>query len=389
MLKFYRYAASLCLIALVATALLIYGGAGLSAVGIPLLPSNMATIPWVPSVEPRTEGGNTTLSILEEGAVVDYDFYLSSETKYPYTSYAFNFVDAVQAPMLADLTPFNSVSFKVLCEPRNILLFVLFTFDDNTTELSKTATYRINSTFFQCDNEWRTVVVPLATLDTPDWWLQNSGLELIDREYQLGKVISFALVNSLQSPRDTASNIKIADVQLEGSNQYYVYASIGLSALLWGWALLLILRRYTNELVEQATERMRQDRPLIAYQKLSIEPQADKDESKGALLRYLATEYSNPDLSIDIAASRLGVQRSEINEILKAELGLAFSAYINKLRLTESARLLVEQKDMNISQIAYAVGFNNVTYFNRLFKNEYGCTPKMFKNNYPPTKGQL
>jgi AraC-like DNA-binding protein len=49
------------------------------------------------------------------------------------------------------------------------------------------------------------------------------------------------------------------------------------------------------------------------------------------------------------------------------------------LRLTQAARLLTERGSATISEIAYSVGYSNVSYFNRLFKEEYGCTPKDFR----------
>ena len=78
----------------------------------------------------------------------------------------------------------------------------------------------------------------------------------------------------------------------------------------------------------------------------------------------------------------IGINRNKINEILKNELGYTFSTYLNKLRLTEAARLLSTQKSANISEIAYSVGYKNVPYFNKLFKLEYGCSPKKFKDTY-------
>ena len=60
------------------------------------------------------------------------------------------------------------------------------------------------------------------------------------------------------------------------------------------------------------------------------------------LLRYVATEYTNPDLSLESAIHSLSMNRNKINDILKEELGLTFIAYVNKLRLTEAARLLSE-----------------------------------------------
>ncbi len=124
---------------------------------------------------------------------------------------------------------------------------------------------------------------------------------------------------------------------------------------------------------------MKEDMPLIAYQKLSISPQVDK--TKRSLLLFLAQEYADPEISLDIIVERLGINKSKINTILKDELGMTFTAYINKLRLTEAARLLSEYPDETISQIAYRVGFNNASYFNKLFKETYGCSPKYFKSS--------
>jgi AraC-like DNA-binding protein len=83
----------------------------------------------------------------------------------------------------------------------------------------------------------------------------------------------------------------------------------------------------------------------------------------------------------------IGVSRTKINDILKAELGYTFSVYLNKLRLTEASRLLTET-DLTVAEIAYSVGYKNVSYFNKLFKDEYGCTPKMFKDIYIDQKNK-
>jgi len=94
----------------------------------------------------------------------------------------------------------------------------------------------------------------------------------------------------------------------------------------------------------------------------------------------MATEYPNAELNLELVVSELGVSRSKINDILREELGYTFSAYLNKLRLTEAARLLAEKEEANVAEIAYSVGYKNVSYFNKLFKEEYGCTPKTFKS---------
>jgi AraC-like DNA-binding protein len=83
---------------------------------------------------------------------------------------------------------------------------------------------------------------------------------------------------------------------------------------------------------------------------------------------------------MDTVAARIGADRERINEILKMELGMTFTGYVNKLRLTEAARLLTDSSNRPIAEIAYSVGYANASYFNKLFKEEYGCTPKAFRS---------
>ena len=89
--------------------------------------------------------------------------------------------------------------------------------------------------------------------------------------------------------------------------------------------------------------------------------------------------YRDPELDLDSVAAATGTNRTKINDVLKSELGLTFTSYLHKLRLTEAARLLTENVDTAVAEIAFAVGYANVSYFNKLFKEEYGCTPKAFR----------
>lgn len=93
----------------------------------------------------------------------------------------------------------------------------------------------------------------------------------------------------------------------------------------------------------------------------------------------MASRYAEADLDLDAVVQAAGVNRNKVNEILKAELGFTFTGYLNKLRLAEAARLLAEKGSATVSEVAYTVGYNNASYFNKLFKEEYGCTPKAFR----------
>lgn len=378
MLKFYRNASFLLLALLLLTGGLIYGGVVKSRLDVSLFPARDSNFIWSSSTEPKEPRGLTKLELKEETGTIEYEFLLDPNKPFPYVHYSFNFTDAVQPYKLIDLTKYHNISFKIVCDPKNVLVFTLFSFDDKYTDLNNPVTRRVSSKAFICNNDWNTVNIAFDEIFTPDWWLGKYQYELGDSGYHQDKVMGFAWTNSLYTPSNTRINVKIADVRLQGRDYGHIYATGIIIIAIWILSFVWLFRRYTSALIVDLKEKLKQDQPLIAYKKLSIEPQKDKE--KIAVLNFIATEYVNPELNIETVTNTLGINRAKINDILKDELGLTFSSYLNRLRLTEAARLLSESKDANVSEIAYAVGYNNVSYFNKLFKATYNCAPKTFKD---------
>lgn len=100
-----------------------------------------------------------------------------------------------------------------------------------------------------------------------------------------------------------------------------------------------------------------------------------KTESRMERIRvFCACNYAR---SIDLGeiAGHVNMSKSSFCTFMRRQAGLSFSAYLNQYRLERAMTMLVRTED-SIAEIAYKVGFNNVTYFNRLFKAHFGCTPK-------------
>ena len=358
---------------------LVYLGYRASQMAQSLFPLQDHTTPWVASFEPQSPANGAQLQVRRQDDVIDYDFVVSPSEPFSYTAYVLDFLAASENTAPVDFSAYRAISFDISCAPKNILLLAVLTVDYPLAQLQDTSTHRVSSSFFTCDSERQTVTIPFDEITTPDWWLQQYDYSLTsERVFSSSKVTSIRFVNSLQSPRATHSAVEITRIRLLGERPVYTYIAILVVIALWLAYFIWIARRYVVALVAQSRAKVRQDLPIVAYQKLSIAPHKDKDRS--AVLQLMATEYANSELSVEMVVNRLGLNRHKINEILKSELGLTFSTYLNKLRLTEAARLLAEAGDVTISEVAYAVGYNNVSYFNRLFKAEYGCSPKMFKN---------
>ena len=71
-----------------------------------------------------------------------------------------------------------------------------------------------------------------------------------------------------------------------------------------------------------------------------------------------------------------------IHHFKNDSLGCLFFASPFHLFLIGEAKNLLTEGEMNVSEISHALGFDNVTYFSRLFKKEVGITPNKFKNHF-------
>jgi AraC-like DNA-binding protein len=276
-----------------------------------------------------------------------------------------------------DLSKFDTITFTAKCKPMNSLIFTLPTFDATVSKPGDYLTYPAPLTFFSCNEQGVPVSLDLTRLTIPQWWFERMHLDLSHQSYKLNQVAKFVFGISQQSPRDRDSRVEISQVTLHGRDYRYLVAlaiilvSSGCAFAVW------FFRGHARELAASMDAKLRKDLPLVAYRQLTLEP--FKDKEKAAILRFIATNYTNPDLDLDSVVTETRANRNKVNDVLKAELGMTFTAYLKKLRLTESARLLTENPAVTVAEVAYSVGYANVSYFNKLFKEEYGCTPKVFK----------
>lgn len=385
MLKFYKKALLVLFVLLCVSTLATYLCLKRTFLELSLLPANNSKIPW--HAEGESDAGPSSVKIHDENFSLDFELFVSKNSdkiQHPFASVALPFTDPAGQPTLVDLSSFDSLSFSVKCSPANILTFIAFTFDENVTIPGNFITYRIPSSYFSCDESWRHLELDLTRLEVPQWWLSEFDLELSMKDYELDKVPRILFGSSFQSPREVSSRIQLNQLTLNGHDWRYIYLLGSFLFVAWSACGIWLFRQHTRAVISDLRKKLQKDRPLVAYQQLSMEPQRDRD--KYATLRFMATEYANPDLTLDTMVTSIGVSRTKINDVLRAELGFTFTGYLNKLRLAEAARLLADTANASIAEIAYSVGYRNVSYFNKLFKEEYGCTPKIFKGVYKKTQ---
>ncbi len=94
--------------------------------------------------------------------------------------------------------------------------------------------------------------------------------------------------------------------------------------------------------------------------------------------KIIQEHISDAQFGVNELTRHLGSSRSQVFRKLKALTGKSITLYIRSYRL-QRAKYLLETTDLNVSEIAYDVGYSNLSYFSRSFQEEFGCSPKKFK----------
>lgn len=358
-----------------------------------LLPADQAGFPWESMLGSDTGNGEgSSIQLNDSRYALDADFSLSREHQYPYVSVGLVFANHRDPGTLVDWTAFSHLRLTIRCRPANVLTFALYTFDPQVTRAEDFSSYRASTAFVSCKEEWSEVEVDLRHLSTPEWWLQEFGQAFSNQAYQLDQVVSVGFLNSAQSPVEQDSSLTISQLALVGYRWDLISIVLATLALIWiGIALWFLSYRRNNSERAEAVANPGSDHSggeagatvagegadaVPAHKPVEVEPRRERDRSR--VLEYLNSHYADPELTLEAATSRLGINRNRMNDILRGASGLTFKAYLNQLRLQEAGRLILE-KDMNVTEVAYAVGYKNVSYFSRLFKETYGCAPTAYR----------
>lgn len=275
------------------------------------------------------------------------------------------------------LAEFSRIKILLKCSTKTTLYLGLAIQDPKVTQYRNHLTYRPAGTYITCDTEWKETVINLDSLEVGLWWLSVFKFKASEGAYDLSKVARIYLDANYEAPRDTDIRINVAKISFDGQKEDSLVIFAVVSLLLWVCFLGWVVRFYWKESRAKAVFQ------VLEYEQLRLDPIKNRD--KQSILEYVSKNFSNQKMDIETVCKAVGVSRTKVNNVLKSEFGSTFINHINKLRLIEASRLLIEKPNANVTEIAYSLGFKNMSYFNKLFKEQFGLTPKEFKSKKDPS----
>jgi transcriptional regulator GlxA family with amidase domain len=107
--------------------------------------------------------------------------------------------------------------------------------------------------------------------------------------------------------------------------------------------------------------------------------EALEDQFLVKLRTTVEARLDNAELSADMISQLMGMSRNTLHRKMNALTGMSINPYVRTLRLQKAKELLLTT-DLSIAEVAYAVGFEDPKYFSRIFSEEYGVAPSIFRS---------
>lgn len=131
---------------------------------------------------------------------------------------------------------------------------------------------------------------------------------------------------------------------------------------------------YTLQLLRNST--------LDIYDKKCIRPDSSDTQSKiSESIRYF-TEHFNEDIAVSYLAERCGISTQHYCKFFKQQTGSSPVSYIKSIRIFRACEMLKNEPHLKTYTIAKKCGFENTTYFNKVFKQLTKTTPTEYRNNH-------
>lgn len=212
--------------------------------------------------------------------------------------------------------------------------------------------------------ERKQYVMDLDKLKVPDWWIVANNMPADERfKPDLQNVYRINIGTAYTSASNIKRSLRIYSISFERDNANLLLILISSEFIL---IFLLGIIHYIKAYKALPV--------TITYKAVDTE---NENRQINNFLYYINDNFSNPNLTLKQVSSQTGINERRIAASIQQNFGCNFKTYVNKLRINESKRLLVES-ELNMGEIAFKVGFNNQTHFNRVFKNLEGISPSEF-----------
>lgn len=138
-------------------------------------------------------------------------------------------------------------------------------------------------------------------------------------------------------------------------------------------------KKLEKEVELRTQELVLQNRKMEAMAKhideLEIAQTSKDSQFMEKAFRFMQQNYADSNYNLERFIKDMGYSKTLVNEKLQSLTGQSIGAFMKSYRLNTAKKMLQESPNISISEVAYAVGFNDPKYFTKCFKEQFGILP--------------
>lgn len=141
---------------------------------------------------------------------------------------------------------------------------------------------------------------------------------------------------------------------------------------------LSVLQARVNNLLKARERNTRDFKKQLVFEANELNYTSLDESFLQKAIELITENLSNSDFDQQQFLEAMGTSKSTLHRKIKSLTGLNTSGFIRNIRLKAACRLMETKQHIRISELAYAVGFNDPKYFSVCFKKEFGMQPSEY-----------
>lgn len=301
----------------------------------------------------KSSGGLSSSEVESDENAIKFRYELKKGFAYPYAGVAIEKVDST----LIDIQNFEFLKLNIRSD-KGRRIPITFQVEDKAVS-AQNIPFQYQIQYDPSVNEYQ---IPLSKFAVPKWWYEDSNIsDHLELKSYLKKIASVNVENCILLPTDQKDEIEIKEITFSQDLKALKKTLYLCLFVMLGGTVAVFIWRIKKRTISYAATEIR-----------------EKSTENFDVLSFIKNNYMDPQLSIETIKSESGFSEKKIASDLKASTEMSFKQLLNQLRIVESKRLLSESS-LSISEIAYQIGYNNVSHFNRVFKSMENCSPSDFR----------
>ena len=314
----------------------------------------------------KANGGNSqVLDYIESDSIISLEFRLQDGFSSPYVGLSITplFDEYIRAES------YNQINLCILGENIDRVGISIYTEPSGFLKQinQKEALYH---SYLNISNQLETYHIKVKQLQHPEWWEDVNHIpETLKDRPDLNKILHINISSAFSPLIDQKKTLEIYSITFTRNNQK-LFLTLGLIYIVS--ILLLFAILYLTSHVNAKDHKV-----TISYKPLET---TNKKTGIEECIKFINNNYSDSNLTLEKISEETSMTPRRITSIINDQFDCNFKTYLNRIRIAESKRFLTET-DLNIGEIAFKVGFNSQSHFNRVFKNELQISPTEYRES--------